>query len=161
MGQRGQDQQSGENTGENTGGDALDPHCVPAWHTACINVSMNPVTTMRERDMTSDATAGSEAARAGIRSGPGEHPSAKGLRVQKTHASLFDLWLVMQRMVALIILILMAPLLALLYVLVKLDSPGPFIYVQERPGRFGRPFRAFKIRSMTVGADANQPCADP
>lgn len=105
--------------------------------------------------MTSDATAGSEAARAGIRSGPGEHPSTKGLRVQKTHASLFDLWLVMQRMVALIILILMAPLLALLYVLVKLDSPGPFIYVQERPGRFGRPFRAFKIRSMTVGADAN------
>ena len=48
-------------------------------------------------------------------------------------------------------------LLALLLVaaLIKLDSPGPVFYVQERMGLDGRPFLMFKFRSMQRGADAN------
>ena len=65
------------------------------------------------------------------------------------------LWIVVQRALALMLLFLTAPLLLVIYVLVKLDSPGPFIYQQERPGRLGRAFRAFKIRTMCVGADRN------
>ncbi len=68
---------------------------------------------------------------------------------------IFGLWLFVQRALALLILLVTTPLLAALFVLVKRDSKGPFIFVQERPGRFGKPFRAYKIRSMSVGADAN------
>jgi len=61
-------------------------------------------------------------------------------------------------------LLLLAPLLLLIAVLVKLDSPGPVMFRQERVGRFGKPFRIHKFRTMrhepagqglqiTVGAD--------
>ena len=51
-------------------------------------------------------------------------------------------------------LILMAPALALLAVLVRLDSPGPVIYAALRAGRKGRPFRCYKFRTMVQDADA-------
>lgn len=47
------------------------------------------------------------------------------------------------------------PLLPLLAILVKLDSPGPVFYVQQRMGRGNVPFRAWKLRTMTDGADRN------
>jgi len=65
------------------------------------------------------------------------------------------MWLHAQRVLALLLLVTLPPLLALLVCLVKFDSRGPFIYVQQRPGRFGKPFNAFKIRTMSVGADRN------
>ena len=37
---------------------------------------------------------------------------------------------------------------------VKLTSPGPVLYRQERIGLDGKPFSMLKFRSMTVGADA-------
>ena len=49
-------------------------------------------------------------------------------------------------------LVLLSPLLALLALWIKLDSPGPVFYRQERVGRFGRPFHIHKFRTM--GADA-------
>ncbi|MFV1993991.1 MAG: sugar transferase [Verrucomicrobiales bacterium] len=42
------------------------------------------------------------------------------------------------------------------YVGIKLSSPGPAVFVQERGGRYGRPFRMFKFRTMEVGAEARQ-----
>jgi exopolysaccharide biosynthesis polyprenyl glycosylphosphotransferase len=45
------------------------------------------------------------------------------------------------------------PLIAVVGVIIKLDSPGPVFYRQERMGRGGRPFAIFKVRSMSVGAD--------
>jgi lipopolysaccharide/colanic/teichoic acid biosynthesis glycosyltransferase len=41
------------------------------------------------------------------------------------------------------------PLMVLAIALVKLTSPGPGIYSQTRSGRHGRPFRMYKIRTMT------------
>jgi Undecaprenyl-phosphate glucose phosphotransferase len=52
-------------------------------------------------------------------------------------------------------LVLVSPLLLVLAILVKLDSPGPVFYAQERVGLNGRRFRMFKFRSMRVGADAS------
>lgn len=46
-----------------------------------------------------------------------------------------------------------APLLALIAVLVKLDSRGPVFFRQERVGRHGRPFRIVKFRTMVDNAD--------
>lgn len=48
--------------------------------------------------------------------------------------------------------ILIAPFLLLIALLVKLDSPGPVIFRQKRPGKDGRPFRILKFRTMLVGA---------
>ena len=50
-------------------------------------------------------------------------------------------------------LVVTAPLLAGLAVLVRLDSPGPAFFVQERVGENGRRFRILKLRSMVAGAD--------
>jgi exopolysaccharide biosynthesis polyprenyl glycosylphosphotransferase len=50
-------------------------------------------------------------------------------------------------------LILLAPVLALIALLVKLDSPGPVFYAALRAGRKGRPFRCFKFRTMVQNAD--------
>jgi lipopolysaccharide/colanic/teichoic acid biosynthesis glycosyltransferase len=46
------------------------------------------------------------------------------------------------------------PVLVLLAVLVKLDSPGPALYQAARIGRDGREFRMVKFRTMRLGADA-------
>jgi lipopolysaccharide/colanic/teichoic acid biosynthesis glycosyltransferase len=48
---------------------------------------------------------------------------------------------------------LLSPLLLVLAVLVKLDSAGPVFYRGVRVGRFGRPFRMFKFRTMVANAD--------
>jgi lipopolysaccharide/colanic/teichoic acid biosynthesis glycosyltransferase len=52
-------------------------------------------------------------------------------------------------LLAVILLVVLAPLIAILMVLVKLTSPGPAIYSQVRLGRDGRRFRIHKLRSMT------------
>ena len=50
-------------------------------------------------------------------------------------------------------LIIVLPLMGLATVLIKLDSPGPVFYCGQRIGRFGKPFRIFKFRTMVVNAD--------
>jgi lipopolysaccharide/colanic/teichoic acid biosynthesis glycosyltransferase len=49
-------------------------------------------------------------------------------------------------------LLLLLPVLAIIAVIIKLDSPGPIFFRQERVGLGGRPFRIFKFRSMIAGA---------
>jgi Undecaprenyl-phosphate glucose phosphotransferase len=50
-------------------------------------------------------------------------------------------------------LILLAPLMLVIAALVKLTSPGPVFYGQERCGLNGRPFSMLKFRSMRVDAE--------
>jgi Undecaprenyl-phosphate galactose phosphotransferase WbaP len=47
----------------------------------------------------------------------------------------------------------MLPLCLLIALAVKIDSRGPVLYRQTRLGRRGRPFTAFKFRSMVKNAD--------
>ncbi len=54
---------------------------------------------------------------------------------------------------ALTLLALTAPLLALVAVLVKITSPGPALFSQERVGRYGETFRIHKVRSMVTDAE--------
>lgn len=50
-------------------------------------------------------------------------------------------------------LLLFLPVLAILAVFIKLDSPGPVLYCAPRAGRKGRVFRCFKFRTMVTNAD--------
>ena len=56
--------------------------------------------------------------------------------------------------VAAVLLVLGLPLLLLLALLIKLDSPGPAFFCQERIGLSGRRFRMYKFRSMHTSAPA-------
>lgn len=55
---------------------------------------------------------------------------------------------------ALVGLIVLSPLLALVALLVRLDSPGPVIYRRRVVGAGNRTFDAFKFRTMRVDGDA-------
>jgi len=57
---------------------------------------------------------------------------------------------------AIVALVLLSPLLLLVAVLVKLDSPGPVLFRQERVGRGGRRFQIIKFRTMVLGAEARR-----
>ncbi|MCU1614714.1 MAG: wcaJ [Frankiales bacterium] len=57
------------------------------------------------------------------------------------------------RTVAAVLLLLLAPLLAGIAVAVRMTSAGPALFRQERIGLGGRPFTMLKFRSMGVGAD--------
>jgi lipopolysaccharide/colanic/teichoic acid biosynthesis glycosyltransferase len=59
--------------------------------------------------------------------------------------------------VSLTALVLLVPVLVVIAVLVKLSSPGPVLYRQQRVSRGGRLFQLFKFRTMVVGADRLAP----
>jgi len=54
---------------------------------------------------------------------------------------------------ALLLLILCAPLLLVVALLIKMTSPGPVLFRQERCGLNGRPFTMLKFRSMVTDAE--------
>jgi Undecaprenyl-phosphate glucose phosphotransferase len=54
-------------------------------------------------------------------------------------------------------LILLSPFMLLVALLVKLESPGPVFYVQERMGLDARPFLTLKFRSMRQDAEHDGP----
>lgn len=54
-----------------------------------------------------------------------------------------------------VLLIATLPLMAVAAILIKLDSPGPVLYRQQRTGLFGRSFMLLKFRSMYVDAEAS------
>lgn len=52
-----------------------------------------------------------------------------------------------------LVLALLSPLVAVIALAVKLSSPGPILFRQERVGRYGEPFDMLKFRSMVVNAE--------
>lgn len=57
---------------------------------------------------------------------------------------------------AIVAIIIFSPVMLLAVVLIKLTSPGPVIYSQERVGLHNRPFRMFKFRSMEVQSASDE-----
>lgn len=55
--------------------------------------------------------------------------------------------------VSLILLLLIWPILVIIAIVVKLDSPGPAFYKQERVTTYGKRFKIWKFRTMVVNAD--------
>ena len=54
-------------------------------------------------------------------------------------------------------LIILAPLLLVVSILIKLDSPGTVFFRQERVGKNFKPFSIYKFRSMTADAPKSGP----
>ncbi len=77
---------------------------------------------------------------------PATHPSLHGL--PGLTKRLFDIWF------ALTGLFLALPLMLVIAVLIKLDSPGPVLFRQKRVGLNGREFWMYKFRTMGTDAEA-------
>jgi exopolysaccharide biosynthesis polyprenyl glycosylphosphotransferase len=68
-------------------------------------------------------------------------------------------WLVkrlLDLLVASVLVAIMLPVMAVIALAIKLDSPGSIVFRQRRIGENGRPFTLFKFRSMVEGAEDQQ-----
>ena len=57
---------------------------------------------------------------------------------------------------ALVGILLSSPFWLLAFLGIKLSSPGPVLFSQMRSGRFGKPFRMYKFRTMGLDAEARR-----
>jgi sugar transferase (PEP-CTERM system associated) len=73
--------------------------------------------------------------------------------------SKLTLWMkrIMEFAFSLFGLIMLSPVILILSILIKIDSPGPVLYRQERVGENGRRYSLLKFRSMVENAEANGP----
>ena len=91
--------------------------------------------------------------------GPGVQLHAVGdlflLRVRDSEPSFVEraAKVVIDRVGALVSLVLLSPVFAVIAVAVRRDSPGPVLFRQRRIGYGGRPFTIYKFRSMAVDAE--------
>ena len=69
------------------------------------------------------------------------------MKIQIVIKDIFDFLL------ALIGVIILAPLFLLISLLIKIDSNGPIFFSQERLGKNGIPFNIYKFRTMVIGAE--------
>ena len=60
----------------------------------------------------------------------------------------------LDRIAAAVLLVLLAPLLIVVAIAIRLDTPGPAIFRQTRIGYQGVPFTVYKFRTMTAKRDA-------
>ena len=88
--------------------------------------------------MTVDITTAAELTAPATRPGPAANVARRALDVG----------------VAAIVLLLMAPVMAVVALTVRLSSPGPVFFRQRRLGRSMRPFTVLKFRTMRADADS-------
>jgi exopolysaccharide biosynthesis polyprenyl glycosylphosphotransferase len=85
----------------------------------------------------------------------------QGIPVMTIQSGPVDGWqLVMKRLIDILgsaaLLLVLAPLFAIVALLTRLDSPGPIFFSQERVGFNKRRFRILKFRTMVIEADKQQ-----
>lgn len=80
---------------------------------------------------------------------PPAYADVSGRRAYLFFKRMFDLC------VSVVALVLCAIPFALIAIAIRLDSRGPALFMQERLGKGGKPFKIVKFRSMVVDAEAN------
>jgi len=63
---------------------------------------------------------------------------------------------ILDRMISSVLLLLLSPLVIVTVILIKITSPGPIFFVQERVGLNKRRFSVFKFRTMVKDAEQKQ-----
>jgi len=88
----------------------------------------------------------------------GEIGEAPILSLHTTHLSEWQTFAknTLDMSVALILLVLLAPLMLIIALLIRLTSPGPVLFIQERVGLNKRRFKMFKFRTMDINAVEQQ-----
>jgi len=69
--------------------------------------------------------------------------------------------LVLQQLAAGLALLLLSPLLLIVMILIRLESPGSILFSQVRVGEYGRHFKMYKFRSMYLTTDPRFKAPDP
>jgi exopolysaccharide biosynthesis polyprenyl glycosylphosphotransferase len=85
----------------------------------------------------------------------------EGVPVMTIQSGPADSWqLIMKRVIdivgSVVLLLALAPLFAIVALLIKFGSPGPILFAQERVGYNKRRFKVFKFRTMVVTAEKQQ-----
>ena len=83
---------------------------------------------------------------------PAGFPAQPIARTQPSGADAF-LRRALDVIVSVTALLLLLPLLAAIAFLIRLDSPGPVLFIQKRVGKNGKEFPVFKFRSMFTDAE--------
>lgn len=68
-------------------------------------------------------------------------------RFQKAIKRLFDI------VASLLVLLVLLPLWITITVLIKVASPGPVFFLQDRPGLYKKIFKVYKLRTMKLGSE--------
>ena len=76
--------------------------------------------------------------------------------LEKSKGFYHDLKRIFDFVVAFIILITLAPILAIIGFLIMLDSPGSAYFAHERIGKNGKPFMLYKFRTMKLDANSQE-----
>jgi exopolysaccharide biosynthesis polyprenyl glycosylphosphotransferase len=78
----------------------------------------------------------------------GSMPELSALSPERAGTVRMALKLVEDKLLSLLMILVLSPVLALIALAVRLDSPGPILFRQTRIGLGGRPFTCLKFRSM-------------
>jgi lipopolysaccharide/colanic/teichoic acid biosynthesis glycosyltransferase len=81
------------------------------------------------------------------------HQQARSVEYRDLGGLAYSFKGLLDRIAALLLLVLLAIPIVIIAAAVKLSSPGPAFLRQVRVGRFGRPFTAYKFRSMRPDAE--------
>jgi len=57
---------------------------------------------------------------------------------------------------SIIVFLVLLPFIPIIAIAMKLQSPGPLLFTQERTGLNGKPFKMYKFRTMHVNKDADK-----
>lgn len=83
------------------------------------------------------------------------------IQKQKGHLANLNIYFFFKRIgdicLAAGLLLLLSPVMCIIAVMIKIDSPGPVFFSQERLGKDGIPFLIYKFRSMKIDAEKNGP----
>jgi lipopolysaccharide/colanic/teichoic acid biosynthesis glycosyltransferase len=92
-----------------------------------------------------------------VASSPTELPAASALPLRGGFVTIEGLPFAIKRAIdvtgASLGLLLLSPVLWIIVLLIRLDSPGPILFRQVRRGYLGKPFQVLKFRTMTVDAE--------
>ena len=82
---------------------------------------------------------------------PAPRPTVEFAQLDAIHSPFW--WSVAQRAAAALTLVALLPLMSLVWLAVRLSSPGPFLFRQQRRGHGGEPFTIYKIRTLALHAE--------